>query len=484
MSRARSSTKRSGSCDGVSREGGCARSTARIIGHFTAESTRRLSRTQLLAPRAQVSFLRRSGEVDHSGFKSWSDHAETRGHGRWQGSARRSDQSGSTVKSFPPNSHVDGAFVTMAAIAAGLSVLMLPRQIIIASARSSPIGSGLAFAHGVPAASSMSAVTYAQDKRLRRALLERAEVPVPKGATFSIRSIRKAVEFSERVGYPVIVREAVGENPARTWGPVSDETGLLEAFQEARVRDPGAAAPGRNPESAGYAQTRLDHELDERGRQVSPARTRFLVERYLGTEVLRIYSSCSALRIAVRWADGAWQVPESVDDSLFDLADRARSAIPGLAVASVDLVADPPSPVGWSVVDLCERVRLASYLDAHPDLGHAIAEDLVTEQASSAGMEPPTTYRWDHVANVRAEVTGLARPAAADALLGILAEEHEVDLEPGAVDSVRGVAMLELQGMPRALAETLERLMGGVDLPDRASGILVGPFASTDSRES
>jgi ABC-type transport system substrate-binding protein len=45
-----------------------------------------------------------------------------------------------------------------------------------------------------------------------------AGLPVPKGATFSVgRGVRDAKNFAERIGYPVVVKPAMGDNAIETF---------------------------------------------------------------------------------------------------------------------------------------------------------------------------------------------------------------------------------------------------------------------------
>src|SRR5690625_1446227 len=160
-----------------------------------------------------------------------------------------------------PSAFDDGWLVLAEGLRHGLDVLMLPRQVLLAG-YGRVVPTRLAFAHGVPAASTMSAVTFCQDKRLRRALLQRAGISVPKGATFSIRSLQRAIEFAERIGYPVVLKEAVGENPSKVTTDITSAEGLREAFDTMRLHNHDAGSPGRSLEIAGYAQDRKSTRLN------------------------------------------------------------------------------------------------------------------------------------------------------------------------------------------------------------------------------
>lgn len=378
-----------------------------------------------------------------------------------------------------PRPFVDGWMVLEAALQQGLNALLLPRQVTLL-AYGFPVPSEFAFAHGVPAASSMSAVTFAQDRRLRRALLERAQVPIPKGATFSIRSLQRAQRYAERIGYPVVVKEAIGENPARAISDVASAEGVEEAFYRLRLRDPDAGAPGRSLQIAGYAQTRLAWDLDDAGNQVSPARTRFLVEKQLVGQVVRIFSSGDPAPRAIRriQLDSAWENSSSnVPAGLMDLAARARRAVPGLAAASIDVVTDTGAsrvngPLS-AVVEVAERIRLADYREADEQLGRGIAGSLLRQQAAEAGIELRKKVRSDEPLVIEACIEGLSRPASADETVGPLGSDCGIDVRVMSADTTTGGVRTRAVGVPEKVALWLERTMGGFGLDDRATSILV-----------
>src|SRR5690625_1231069 len=127
----------------------------------------------------------------------------------------------------------DGYEVHAAALRRGMNVVLYPRQVLVASDQS---GEELAFVHGVPETSSLGPVTYAQDKRMRRALLERAGLPVPRGTTFSVgRGVAGAKKFAERIGYPVVVKPAIGDNAIETFADLQTEEQFDAAIDRLRI---------------------------------------------------------------------------------------------------------------------------------------------------------------------------------------------------------------------------------------------------------
>src|SRR5690625_651478 len=104
----------------------------------------------------------------------------------------------------------DGVIVHSAALAAGLNTRLLSRQVLQVQ---TPEGETTAFTHGVPQSSTLAAVTYSQDLRMRRGLLGHAGIPQPRGATVAIgRERNAALRYAEEIGYPVVIKPALGDS--------------------------------------------------------------------------------------------------------------------------------------------------------------------------------------------------------------------------------------------------------------------------------
>src|SRR5699024_6140981 len=115
----------------------------------------------------------------------------------------------------------DGVLLLRAALRYGLDVSLYPRQILLASAAGLP---ELSFVHGLPGTSGLGPVTYAQDKRMRRALMERSGIPVPRGATFTMgRGVNGAKKFASELGFPVVIKPAIGDNVIETFRNLHDD---------------------------------------------------------------------------------------------------------------------------------------------------------------------------------------------------------------------------------------------------------------------
>jgi hypothetical protein len=378
---------------------------------------------------------------------------------------------------LPVAAHLfDGYQVHRSALAYGLTVLALPRQVLLAG-RHSAVPAAVSFTHGVPEASTMSAVTYAQDRRLRRALLERAGVPVPKGATFTWRSVRRAARWAAKEpGFPVVVKEVVGENPARMISGVGSAEELVSAFHALRLRKPEDRSPGKNPAIAGYAATRLGFQLDEDGNEVATPRTRFLVEKQLQGRYVRIFT-CGDDAPAAVLLDRSTGIAEQdltggIHPTFEAMAVRAVQSVPGLASGTVDVVVeDPQKPADGQdahVVEVSERPRAATYALPETDLGDRIGDALLEFQASRARLEL-AGKRNDITVDVRVE--GLFNATAVAAGFPAEASRYGVEATVAVADDLEGIVTGTCRGTPSAVAALSESLMAGELLEDRASCI-------------
>jgi hypothetical protein len=375
-----------------------------------------------------------------------------------------------------PSYYYDGFQVHRAALARGLNTLALPRQVLLAG-RTGAVPAEVSFTHGVPEASTVAAVTFAQDRRLRRALLERAGLPVPRGATFTWRSASKAGSWAEGIGFPVVVKETVGENPAKAIVGINSAEDLKSAFQVLRKRNPEDRAPGRNPEIAGYATTRLGFELDDEGNEVAPVRTRFLVEKqHQGTQVRLFAHGDEQLPIAVILdADagrGVEDVSEHVHPSLYEVACRAVASVPGLAVGTVDVVLDdyrrPVTEQAFYIAEVAERVRAETYVAAEPELGDRIGDALLEYQARKAGLALPGKRA---VIDVDLRIEGLRDASQLAAGFGAIAADFGLTGSVSVEDQLEGAVVGAVNGPPADVARMIESLMCGLVPTDRASCI-------------
>lgn len=372
-----------------------------------------------------------------------------------------------------PDYLIDGNLVLRAVLARGLDVLALPRQVLLAG-RKSLVPSEISFTHGVPEASTLSGVTYAQDQRLRRALAERAGVELPRGATFTWRSLARAQAWASRLGFPVVVKDARGENPARAVYNVNSTDELQKAFEELRRRRPEDRSPGSNPHLAGYAATRLGYIVDDDGNEVAPLHTRMLVEKQIPGQIIRCVVVGGEVAGAFIHADNGQVVSERLDGELSqplrDIALRAADAIPGLGVAMIDLATQEPASQATNavVVEVGERPRLHTIVAADPDLAGQIAGAIVDFQARQAKMTLPQPA--EEVAG-ELNVEGFGDVAAAGEGLKAVLQDQGVEFQLHSTDEKEGNLTGKVKTSPKLLANVIDLLMTGELIDDRAMSV-------------
>jgi hypothetical protein len=372
---------------------------------------------------------------------------------------------GAAVADGIPDDLRDGYEIHRAALSYGMDVSLYPRQVLLAGYRDSDVR--LAFVHGIPQTSNLAAVTYAQDKRMRRELLARAGLPVPEGATFAIGRQRDgARRFARAIGYPVVVKPAVGENMREVFAGLWNERELDAAIDY--FRTPEADRPGFT--RAAYSLTLLLEPDEEDGRTVTPAGYQFLLERHVSGRPLRL------LVIGDRVVSGVYlpgdsataqdgtggDVCDEVHPTVAALAVRAARAVPGLAAAAVDLVlADHRRAVRdqplW-IVDFSERPSLAAQASVSGHRSAELGDTLLSEHAadSEITLGPP---RDEIRIGFRAD--GATDPAAVVTAITNAADELGLTNQVRVTDRVEGTASGTFEGPPAYIALIFELLTSG-----------------------
>lgn len=360
----------------------------------------------------------------------------------------------------------DGYEVHRAALAHGLDVVLYPRQVLMAS----PPGGGpeLAFVHGVPQSSTLSAVTYAQDKRMRRELLQRASLPVPEGATFAIgRDRGRAREFARQIGYPVVVKPAVGDNLSEVFPGIQDERQLDAAIDY--LRTPEAERPTFTRTAYGLTLL-LEPDEDDDGRAVAPSSYQFLIERHVPGRQLRLLVLDGQVSSAVlgsgrpggpperRYLD----VTEDVHPSVRTLASEAARVIPGLTIVAVDLVlGDHRRPLAeqdhW-IVGYAERPWLATQVAVSDVLGHRLGNAILASHAATLAValgDPRDEVAIDFTVEGATQPSGVLDAIAAAAGARGLVQRASVS------DRTGGTMAGTIQGPARQVAHVFELLLDG-----------------------
>lgn len=356
----------------------------------------------------------------------------------------------------------DGYEVHRAALARGLNVRLLPRQVMEVSmpgGRSRTVG----FSHGVPQSTTLAGATYAQDLRMRRAMLTKAGFAVPRGATFSVgRSQSLARKFAARVGYPVALKPAVGDNTIEVATALQDRRELDKAIEYLYTPPSQRAHFTR----AAYALTELREPGRINGKIVAPPGYRFLIEKHVHGQYLRFLIIDHEVLNILYCPDGPWETPEDqvqniteeTHERLKGIALRAARTVPGLSVVAIDIIVpDHREKVDVDdaqIVELSERPWLEVQHRYDAGLATNLADEmLVSALPEASGRQIQETVSSDVL------IGGAVDPTA---LLGVLSDEFsslgiEGNLEESdhALGQIRG----PVTGAPEKIAWVMERII-------------------------
>jgi hypothetical protein len=356
----------------------------------------------------------------------------------------------------------DGYEVLQAALRYGFDATLYPRQVLMI--RHPDGGPELSFVHGVPQSSTLAAVTYAQDKPMRRELLARAGLPLPEAAAFAIgRDVGRARNFAEDIGYPVAVKPAVGDNMSEVLF-AGDEEELTHAIEY--LRTPEAERPSFT--RTAYGLTLLLEPETKDGVAVAPARYQFFVERWVSGQRLRLLVLDDKVISVVRseaqtdGASGAAEVLAEVHPDLTTLAVQASRAVPGLIVVALDVVAgDYTRPVDaqetW-IVDFSERPCLALQAGISDDLSQQLGAAILTAYATRSTVTLDTARDEVDLA-FRAE--GTTDPDGVAAAVSAAADSYGLAAHAQVSDRVEGIVDGTVSGRAGDAALVAELLLDG-----------------------
>lgn len=356
----------------------------------------------------------------------------------------------------------DGYEVHRAALARGLNVRLLPRQVMEVSIPGDP-RSAVGFSHGVPEATTLAGATYAQDLRMRRAMLQKAGYAVPRGATFSVgRSQALAHRFAKRIGYPVVLKPAVGDNTIEVAANLQDKGDLNGAIKYLYT------PPSQREKftRAAYGLTELREPGRVNGKIVAPPGYRFLIEKHVPGQYLRFLIIGQKVANVLYCPNGPWEsVPDRIQDvtdstheSLKDVAVRASRAVQGLAVVALDMVV-PDHEVETAVedaqiVELSERPWLSVQHHYDPVLAARLAGSILNSELPQASGDQPREHITTNVL-----IGGAVDP---ETLLEVLSEKFsELDIEGNLYESDHTLGEISgtVTGAPAEIAWVTQRLL-------------------------
>lgn len=357
----------------------------------------------------------------------------------------------------------DGYEVHRAALARGLNLRLLPRQVMEVSIPGDPANTA-SFSHGVPQATTLAGATYAQDLRMRRAMLSRAGYRQPRGATFSVgRSQNLARRFADRIGYPVVLKPAVGDNTIEVATHLHNAQDLKSAISYLYT------PPSQREKftRAAYALTELREPGRVNGKVVAPPGYRFLVEKHLRGKYLRFVVIDRQVRNVLYCPGGPWgsaqdeiqDVTESTHQTVKDVAVGAATAVPGLSVVALDMIVRDPrreaKKRGPRIVELSER----PWLSVHHRYNPVLASEL---GAAILASELPAVSEREVQAKVTSKILigGAVDPVTLMEVLhkeftalGIEADLYESDHALGQISGT-------VTGAPEDIAWVMEQLLG------------------------
>lgn len=247
------------------------------------------------------------------------------------------------------NENFDGFNVLCQALLYGARVKVMPGQLFLIEGEGQ--SKKTAFVHSVALSTRLSTITFVLQKRFRRAIHQRKKVPVPVGATFSYFAKRDPARYAKKIGYPVVVKEVFGENPAYAVYDVKNAKQLAKAITKVKAHLPTTA----KKEPASYAQTinLSSAELDEGGTRTKSDKARFLIEKQLqGTQYRSYVVNGKHVLTLQNENDAVFEVIPPEATKL--LAENAVNVISGLANGMVDIVQNKQGEA--YVVELSERI--------------------------------------------------------------------------------------------------------------------------------
>ncbi|WBL19785.1 hypothetical protein [Citricoccus sp. NR2] len=354
----------------------------------------------------------------------------------------------------------DGVEIHRAALAAGLSTRLYPRQVL--EVYSSDESLATAFTHGLPQASTLSGVTFTQDLRMGRGLLEKAGIRIPRGATFSVGYSRKsALRYGEKHGYPVVVKPALGDSTIDVVRGIQNQDQLRGAIETLLT------PPEQRPDStqASYGITELRKAGMKKGKVTVPPGYRFYVQEEVEGDYVRLLVLDGEIIDVLSCPGGPWArqaTPLDEDQWPQDaraLAAEVSRAIPGVAVLSVDVVvpaassdATDAAPV---VVEVSERPWLEVQHGVDPERAHRLAGELLR---FGLGADELPEFSVPTI-SPEARFFGVVDTQQFTAALGHVGSVWNVAVQPVDQDETLGRVAARLEGDPGQIAEMIEVIL-------------------------
>lgn len=323
-------------------------------------------------------------------------------------------------------------------------VRVYPEQITLAR---TPGGPTLSFVHGMAGGSGLGSINFVQDKRKRRALMERAGVAIPRGASFTWRNRKNAAKFANKIKFPVTIKPASGDNGSHAQLGISN----FQEFQKALENMAVPPAQRKHHLHSTYRLQLLREPEIVDGELVLHGGYRLLVEKHLEGVLYRVVviggKALSVTACDGSPSDGSYvggvDVTAEVSPEVLDLAEKAASAIPKIPNCSIDIVELDEGMRGhgpaYVVVDYHERIGLWVQAMFNVDLARSLAKSMFdqvqVENGQQSGSEEKRVARWsirlDGAASVDEAKGVVAELAEA---IGVLVSDLTTDERGGSVE--------------------------------------------------
>ncbi|MGP9552084.1 hypothetical protein [Halomonas sp. AOP42-D1-22] len=349
------------------------------------------------------------------------------------------------------NENFDGFNVLCQALLYGARVKVMPGQLFLIEGEGQ--SKKTAFVHSVALSTRLSTITFVLQKRFRRAIHQRKKVPVPVGATFSYFAKRDPARYAKKIGYPVVVKEVFGENPAYAVYDVKNAKQLVEAIAKVKAHLPTTA----EHEPASYAQTinLSSAEMDEGGTRTKSDKARFLIEKQLqGTQYRSYVVNGKHVLTLQKENDAIYEVKPS--EKIKQLSEQAVKVISGLANGTVDIVCDMSGDA--YVVELSERFIISEACQNRLFVCDKVFSSLLLSEVNMAGLK----LRSKKIrGSYNFSFHGVTKSTDFISSLTVMAAEIGTKLSVLSIDDVAGMVTISLKSDAILSALFVEKVFDG-----------------------
>ena len=366
-------------------------------------------------------------------------------------------------RAFDPN-YFDGILALHSLFAQQEPLRVYPRQIIVLESGGR---SALSFVHVMPDVTTLTSAITIQHKRMRRGILERNDVPIPRGAAFSMaRGLKQARAFAQRLGFPVVIKPSRGDAGFYNFTDVEDQRELDLAIDKMKV----PTHERRGVFHSGYTPMELGAPRRESGRTIVPGGYRILVEKRLPGQLIRFLvhegDIISAVCCDGSPSDGTLTSSRDVLSEIHPLImrtiRRAFGSFPHAGIAAIDLVTsnmrEPKNKRDARVVDFWERpflwVQAKDSLDYAQALSHRIISNYMASNGLSLGPVPDESHLY-----FRAFSLPSARSSQAS--LSTIAQDRGIVYSPTDYSDLSGSIEGTLKGSSFKLAALIDAISNG-----------------------